>query len=120
MEAVGGYKSWVYSSLNILQSTIAENPFTSAVGRDESPLSIGEALTTVPEDKALPGHQRNTSNPFAPNEDSSAWDLEKQHFVSEMALLREQLKSETAQRLESQVGDKVSNVVPKTTVVSWF
>ena len=84
---------------------ITENPFTSVVGREESPVSIGEALTTVPEEGPLVGHKRTTSNPFAPEEGKSAWDLEKQHFVSEMAQLREQLKSETAARLESQVSD---------------
>ena len=87
------------------QTTITENPFTSALGRDESPISIGEALTTVPEEGPALGHQRNSSNPFAPEEGKTAWDAEKQHFVSEMALLREQLKSETTARLESQVGD---------------
>lgn len=90
-------------SLRLLQTTVAENPFTSFGGREESPISIGEALITVPENKALSGHQRNTSNPFTPSEDTSVWELEKRQFVSEMAQLREQLKSETAQRIESQV-----------------
>lgn len=84
------------------QTTIAENPFTSAVGREESPISIGEALTTVPEDKVVSGHQRNSSNPFKPTEEGSAWEVEKKQFMSEMALMREQLKSETVARLESQ------------------
>ena len=97
----------IFSPLLHLQTTITENPFTSAVGRDESPISIGEALTAAPDNKATPGHQRNRSNPFATSEGSSAWDLEKQQFVSEMALLREQLKSETAQRLQSQVSREV-------------
>lgn len=94
-----------------MQTTIAENPFTSVVGREESPISIGEALTTVPEDKAISGHQRNSSNPFKPTEDGSVWEMEKKQFMSEMALMREQLKSETAARLESQVSSIVQQVV---------
>lgn len=100
----------IFSPLVHFQTTITENPFTLAVGRDESPISIGEALTAAADNKAMPGHQRNRSNPFATSEgSSSAWDLEKQHFVSEMALLREQLQSETAQRLQSQVSNEVSS-----------
>ena len=96
-----------FSSLpRIIQTTIAENPFTSATGREESPISIGEALTTVPEDKAVSSHRRNSSNPFKPTEDGSAWEAEKKQFMTEMAMMREQLKSETSSRLESQVSDR--------------
>ena len=100
--------------MSTVQSTITENPFASAAGREESPISIGESLTTVPEEGAALGHQRNTSNPFAPE---AAWDLEKQHFVSEMALLREQLKSETTARLESQVSNGIASLSNTDTYV---
>lgn len=33
--------------------------------------------------------------------------MEKKQFMSEMALMREQLKSETVARLESQVSNKI-------------
>ena len=52
------------------------------------------------------GHQRTSSNPFKPTEDGSAWEMEKKQFISEMGLMREQLKSETVARLESQVSKK--------------
>ena len=54
------------------------------------------------------GHQRNSSNPFKPTEEGSAWEVEKKQFMSEIALMREQLKSETVARLESQVRNKIT------------
>ncbi len=80
------------------QNVIKENPFTEAAGGSESPtLSIGEPLSTIPEGAE--------SNPFRATDERvpSMWELEKQQMMAQFALLTEQLKAETAQRIESQV-----------------
>lgn len=83
-----------------LQTVIQENPFTEAIPGNESPVSIGEPLSTIPEGTS----GRKLSNPFRPTEEGrSAWELEKQQFTAQMTLLREQLKTETTARIESQV-----------------
>lgn len=83
-----------------MQTVIQENPFTEAIPGNESPVSIGEPLSTIPEGTS----GRKLSNPFRPTEEGrSAWELEKQQFTAQMTLLREQLKTETTARIESQV-----------------
>lgn len=86
------------------QNVIKENPFTEAVRGSESPtLSIGEPLSTIPEGGEA--RSRKESNPFrtTDNHVPSMWELEKQQMMAQFALLTEQLKAETAQRIESQV-----------------
>ena len=84
----------------LLQTVIQENPFTESMPRNESPVSIGEPLSTIPEGAS----GRKLSNPFRPTEEGrNVWELEKQQFTAQMVLLREQLKSETTARIESQV-----------------
>jgi len=72
-------------------------------------VSIGEPLSTIPEGTS----GRKLSNPFRPTEEGrSAWELEKQQFTAQMTLLREQLKTETTARIESQVKIDANILVP--------
>ena len=64
------------------------DPNQSWTGK-ESPVSIGEALDGTTH------HQRNLSNPFQQEE--------RKQFSAQLALMKEQLDSEKAARIESQV-----------------
>ena len=64
-----------------------------ATGSESPTLSIGEAIA-------------GQGNPFKSRDDVDApsmWELEKQQLTAQLTLLTEQLKAETASRIESQV-----------------
>ena len=65
---------------------------------NESPVSIGEALD------GGSTHKRNHSNPFMPADgEKDKWEGEKQQFMVQMKLMKDQLDSEKAARVKSQV-----------------
>lgn len=71
-----------------LQSSIQENPMiplTDSIKRTSPSLSLGEPLTEID------GGER------------TSWETERQQLKAQMTLLTEQLHSETAARIESQV-----------------
>lgn len=73
------------------------DPNQSLIG-NESPISIGEALDSST-------HKRNHSNPFLPADaEREGLEAEKKQFMVQMNMMKEQLNSEKAARIESQVG----------------
>ncbi len=78
---------------------ITENMFTDpnqSRTSNDSPISIGEALDSST-------HRRTTSNPFQADAEREKWEAEKKQFSLQMNMVKEQLDSEKAARIESQV-----------------
>ncbi len=92
------YNIFIYLFFQVITENKFTDPNASIRSGTDSPVSIGEALD------GSTHHRRNPSNPFQPiTEEQTQWDHEKGMLGEQMRLMKEQLESEKAARVQSQV-----------------